>query len=237
MKYGYYSDEDLPKFNPPAGYTTNSYGYRCPEFSPVPKGGNNVVVLGCSHTFGEGLDDKDVWVNILASVTKTRVRFWNLAQPGASADLMIRILYGTNNMLGPGLIIACWPAWSRRERLDKEPTNLTSDNPILKTENEETDKNNFLKNLFLLEKYAQSIDARTLHCFAEEVYETPNNLQALTKSSLKTCWPEWDAHHLPGAKKERITELDLAKDGIHYGPKHHDTFARLMHERFKSRIY
>jgi len=185
------------------------------------------------------LHDAEIWVNVLASMVKNRTKFWNLAQPGASADLMIRILYGSKDTFRPGLIIACWPAWSRRERLDVQPVNLTSNDSLLRTENDATDCNNFLKNFFFLEKYAQGIDARTLHCFAEEVYNVPKNLglQILDTQSLRSCWPEYDQHHLPGAKRELISEPDLAQDGIHYGAKHHQTFARLFYEKFSARIY
>jgi hypothetical protein len=239
MQYGYYSDERIPSFTPPKGYTTNPYGYRCPDWNSVSHDGSNTVVLGCSHTFGEGLHDAEIWVNVLASMVKNRTKFWNLAQPGASADLMIRILYGSKDTFRPGLIIACWPAWSRRERLDVQPVNLTSNDSLLRTENDATDRNNFLKNFFFLEKYAQGIDARTLHCFAEEVYDVPKNLglQILDTQSLRSCWPEYDQHHLPGAKRELISEPDLAQDGIHYGAKHHQTFARLFYEKFGARIY
>ena len=70
MKYGYYADNEIPKSvaldrKPIVDYKTNSHGYRCPEWSPMPDGKKNVVILGCSHTFGEGLNDGDVWVDRL----------------------------------------------------------------------------------------------------------------------------------------------------------------------------
>jgi hypothetical protein len=150
MKYGYYADDDLPKsiaLNREVlkNYHLNSYGYRCPEFRPLPDGKKNVVVLGCSHTFGEGLEENEIWVNRVAKESNKTLRWWNLGQPGSSADQMIRILYGAEKVLFPKIIIACWPAWSRRERLDSYPQNLTSGNELLKTENDYTDQNNFLK--------------------------------------------------------------------------------------------
>ena len=148
MKHGYYADNDLPKFNPISEYKTNSYGYRCREFRPLPDGGKNVVVLGCSHTFGEGLEQEETWISRVARQSNKILRWWNLARPGASADQMIRILYGTEKTIFPKIIVACWPAWSRRERLDQFPQSLTSDNESLKTENSYTDQHNFLKNVF-----------------------------------------------------------------------------------------
>jgi hypothetical protein len=236
MKYGFYADDDIPRFDAVPGYKTNSYGYRCPEFRPLPDGGKNVVVLGCSHTFGEGLEEEETWVSQVAKYSNKTLRWWNLGQPGASADLMIRILYGAEKVLFPKIIVACWPAESRRERLDLYPQNLTSNDPLLKTENNNTDKNNFLKNVFLLEKFAEKNQAKTFHCFAEDVYELDSNLQVLKNYTIKNCWPEWDKHHLPEAKRDIITTPSLARDGVHYGTEHHQVFARLFLEKFKSKL-
>jgi len=236
MKHGHYADNEVPKFNPVKGCNTNSLGYRCPEFRPLPNGGKNVVVLGCSHTFGEGLEENETWVSQVAKESNKILRWWNLGQPGASADLMIRILYGTEKILFPKIIIACWPAQSRRERLELHPQNLTSDDPLLKTENDNTDRNNLLKNVFLLEKFAENAGAKTFHCFAEDVYEVDNTLQVLKNYTIKNCWPEWDRHHLPEAKRNIITTPSLAQDGIHYGIEHHQVFARLFLGRFKLKL-
>ena len=236
MKHGYYADDELPKFNPATGYKTNSFGYRCPEFRPLPDGGKNAVVLGCSHTFGEGLEENETWSSRVAKDSNKILRWWNLGQPGASADLMIRILYGAEKVLFPKVIVACWPAQSRRERLDLYPQNLTSNDSLLKTENNNTDKNNFLKNVFLLEKFAEKNQAKTFHCFAEDAYELDSNLQVLKNYTIKNCWPEWDQHHLPEAKRNIITTPSLARDGAHYGAEHHQVFARLFLERFKSKL-
>ena len=122
MKYGFYSDSELPKSvavdrKPIADYKTNSQGYRCPEFSPLPVGKKNAVVIGCSHTFGEGLDDDQHWVHFLSQHNTKTIRWWNLGQPGASADKVVRILQGSEKVLFPKIIIVCWPFWSRREKL------------------------------------------------------------------------------------------------------------------------
>lgn len=235
MKYGFFSDSELPKFMPYKDYKTNSYGYRCSEFSNFQEGGKNVIVLGCSHTFGEGLEEEEIWVNILAKSLEDKnsirkLRWWNLARPGGNADQMIRILYATENFLYPKIIIACWPAISRRERLDVEPENLTSDSEFLKIETVNTDKNNFLRNVFFLEKFAQKNNAKTFHCFADEYVPLEGNLNILKDKTIKNCWPEWN--------KDRIIikEPNLAKDGSHYGPEHHRVFARLFQEKFQTKL-
>ena len=235
MKYGHYSDNEIPAQDNP-GYSVNSSGYRCPEWRPLPNGKKNTVILGCSHTFGEGLDAGDVWVDQLYTLVDQRsLRFWNLGQPGASGEKIVRILYATEKALFPKIIIICWPLWSRRERLDRTPVNLTSNNALLKTETDHTDQHNFLKNVFFAEKFAEQQGAKIFHCFAQNVYEIPN-ATAYSETSLRSCWPEWDKHHLPNAKREQISTPSLAKDGIHYGVEHHQVFAENFYNKFKSKL-
>ena len=239
MKYGYYADKEIPKSvaldrKPIVDYKTNSHGYRCPEWTPLPEGKKNVVILGCSHTFGEGLNDGDVWVDQLyKKIDQKRLRFWNLGQPGASADKVVRILYGCEKILFPKIIIVCWPFWSRRERLDTYPKSLMSYDETLKNENEHTDRNNFLKNVFFVEKFAEKTDAKVLHCFAQDVYEIPNANNVFSKTSIKTCWPEWSTMTFEHEKRIRTTKPSLARDGVHYGAEHHKKFAELFYNHFK----
>jgi len=235
MKYGHYSDNELPKQDNP-GYRVNSHGYRCPEWTPLPDGKKNVVVLGCSHTFGEGLDDGEVWVDLLAAKTdSTKLRWWNLGQPGASADKIVRILYATEKVLFPKIIIVCWPQWTRRERLQNHTQSLTGNDRLLKTETDQTDQHNFLKNVFFAEKFAEKQNAKTFHCFAQDVYKI-DATNVYSDTSLKLCWPEWDRHYLSGAKREHTTEPSLARDGIHYGVEHHRVFAEKLYNRFVSKL-
>ena len=110
MKFGHYTDKGLPE---------SREGYRCPSWDPMPSGKKNVVVLGCSHTYGVGLEDDEHWVHFLSQHNTDRLRYWNLGQPGASADQIVRILHGTERLLFPEIVIVCWPLWSRRERLEQ----------------------------------------------------------------------------------------------------------------------
>ena len=242
MKFGYYTDSDIPKSTALSSklkknYVINSYGYRCPEWKPLPVGKKNVVVLGCSHTFGEGLEDGDVWVDQLyKKVDQKRLRFWNLGEPGASADKVVRILYATEKVLFPKHIVICWPFWSRRERLDTHEQNIMGDHKTLESETEHTDKNNFLKNVFFAEKFAEKVGAKIFHCFAQDVYEIPNVLNVYSKTSIKLCWPYWSTQKSDSPNRIRTTEPNLAKDGLHYGVEHHRRFAELLYDRFKSRL-
>jgi|TARA_R110002167_G_scaffold99920_1_gene261341 hypothetical protein len=238
MKFGHYADRELPESvginKPPLmDYKTNSHGYRCPEWEPMPDGKKNVVVLGCSHTFGQGNADNEHWVHFLSQHNTERLRYWNLGQPGCSADKIVRILYGCEKLIDPRIVIVCWPAWSRRERLGKYAESLTSDATQLSVENDATDKNNFLKNVFFVEKYAEQNNCKVFHCFAQDSYEEHiKDCTVLGEYTLKNCWPYWDKF----TARDLHTEPSLASDGVHYGVKHHERFAKLFLEKFSVKL-
>jgi len=224
MKYGHYNDRGLPE---------SDHGYRCPSWDPMPSGKKNVVVLGCSHTYGVGHDNNTHWVHFLSQHNTKRLRYWNLGQPGASADKIVRILYGCEKLIDPRIIIVCWPVWSRRERLGKYAESLTSDAEQLAIEDSDTDKNNFLKNVFFVQKYAEQHDCKVFHCFAQDSYkEHIKNCDVLETYTLKNCWPHWDKF----TARVLHAEPSLASDGVHYGVEHHERFAKLFLIRFGSKL-
>ena len=224
MKYGHYTDKELP---------ISEHGYRCPSWDPMPDGKKNVVVLGCSHTYGEGLDDNEHWVHHLSQHNTDRLRYWNLGQPGASADKIVRILHGCEKLIDPRIVIVCWPSWSRRERLGKYAESLTSDAEQLAIEDADTDKNNFLKNIFFVEKYAEKNNCNVFHCFAQDSYhEHIPGPRVLETYTIENCWPYWDKF----TARELHPEPSLAKDGKHYGVEHHKRFAQVFLEKFSTKL-
>ena len=224
MKFGHYTDKGLPE---------SEDGYRCPSWDPMPPGKKNVVVLGCSHTYGVGLEDNEHWVYFLSQHNTDRLRYWNLGQPGASADQIVRILYGTEHLLFPEIVIVCWPLWSRRERLEKHAISLHSDNELLKTETGETDKQNFLKNVFHVEKFAEKNRCKTFHCFADQTYqEHIKGLNVLEDYTIRNCWPYWDKFE----QRVPYNKPSIAKDGWHFGIEHHQQFAKLFLSYFGRKL-
>ena len=236
MQIGHFSDKEIPVNNNAEGMKVNSFGYRCPEFSPLPAGKKNVVVLGCSHTFGVGHAENTYWVAHLSKHNTKTLRYWNLASPGCSADRMVRILYGTEKVLFPKVIICCWPSISRREQLDKIPIHLFGRDKYLRYETDITDHQNFLKNLFFVQKFADYNNAKVFHCFAEEIPTLPANITAMDYVTLKSCWPPWDKNTTHANERVRVTDPNLAQDGTHYGDKHHLGFAELFLKKFGNNL-
>ena len=234
IKHGFFTDKGLDKQplekTPWSEHNVNSFGYRCDEWDPLPSGKKNVVVLGCSHTFGQALDDDQHWVHFLSQHNTSRLRYWNLGVPGASADACVRRLWGTQKLIDPKIVIMCWPVGSRREWYDKEISTLHGDSEKLHMHNDHTDLSNLLNNVFWVEKFAEVNGAKTFHCFAQEYisHEDLSGLNVLKDFTLANCWPHWD----------RFTERDLhsepsyARDGQHYGVEHHKRFAKLFLDYF-----
>ena len=63
MQYGFYTDNKLETFE--------NWPWRCPKFSPLPAGKKNVAVLGCSHTYGVGLEENETWVHHISQHNTT----------------------------------------------------------------------------------------------------------------------------------------------------------------------
>jgi len=158
----------------------------------------------------------------------------NLASNKAASEILVlSIRNGCEKVLYPSIVVVCWPFWSRREKLHSWPQSQMSYDPELKNENELTDKNNFLKNVFFVEKFAEKNQCKTFHCFAQDSYHKHiKGLNVLERYTIKNCWPYWDKHHLPGANRELIREPSLAGDGEHYGIEHHERFAKLFLKHF-----
>lgn len=227
MKYGFYSDDDL----------TPSQGapFRCPPWDPLPPGKKNVVILGCSHTWGVGLEQNETWVHHVSQHNTDRLRYWNLGQPGAAPDTVVRILYSSEKVLCPKIIVVMWPEISRRERLEDYVQNVHGTNESLRYENKKTDMNNFLKCVFFVEKFAEKNDCVVFHCFSDDVIDlqaSKNSTKVLDQTSLRDCWPYWDSV----IARNFHSEPSRAKDGLHYGVENHKRFAELFLERFAPKL-
>jgi len=92
-------------------YKNNSHGYRTKEFKDI-NWSNSIVVFGCSHVYGTGLDESDT---ISSNIEKiTGINTINLGLGGTS------MIYAMHNSIilregypRPRAVIYLWPDYSR----------------------------------------------------------------------------------------------------------------------------
>ena len=101
---------------PQYGKDYNSYNYRCDEFVDIHKG-SHILFSGCSVTFGEGLNKKELWswmVNEELSKNINTSGYFNLAMPGASISFDIMKMFKYFNKFGnPDIIFFNMPPTER----------------------------------------------------------------------------------------------------------------------------
>lgn len=89
-------------------YTTNSYGHRSPEFGKQV----DMVVTGCSQTYGMGVPDEQVWGKQLAD--KLGLSYVNLAAPGWSVQTILSSTLAYIEEFGaPKVLVVLLPDFAR----------------------------------------------------------------------------------------------------------------------------
>jgi hypothetical protein len=102
-------------------YRKNNLGFRGDDFDV----NNEILFLGCSHTFGDGLMEEDIWPFLLAK--KMNLKFSNLAEGGDSSIIQIIKAFKYFEKIGnPKIIIALFP--SKRMPTPFVPGKLESSN-------------------------------------------------------------------------------------------------------------
>jgi hypothetical protein len=87
-------------------YTTSAYGFRAPTM-PVSNRYDrpNVVVLGDSYSFGNGVNDGEEYPAVLAGLLGERADIINLGVPGYGLTQEIRLLYEFGQAYDPAIVV------------------------------------------------------------------------------------------------------------------------------------
>ena len=89
----------------PIDYKINNNGFRGPEFEK----NNELLILGCSFTHGQGLPQEYIWADILSK--KLNMSYSNLGFGGDSAIGQIsKAFYYFKNIGKPKIIVALFPS-------------------------------------------------------------------------------------------------------------------------------
>lgn len=202
-------------------YDFNDKGFRCDNFDLWEKYPYRMVFAGCSFTEGIGLPLEDTWAKVfhkmICEKLGTNIPYWNIAKGGSGLDSISRALYVDCDMLKPQVVISYLPFLERRERWHRDLWAPGSISPETK--------------LFIDERYV--------------VYQTEKNLAFINLllekwNAIMLTMPvdyEFDFTKIP-LSRIKFTEhystkaRDLARDGMHSGPKANAEFAEELFKRF-----
>jgi hypothetical protein len=86
-------------------HTCNELGYRGKTWRP--DWGNTILTLGCSQTFGLGLNDQETWPYKLSQLQNKQVM--NMGINGNSPTHIFKQLVDIRKRIRPMAIVVCWP--------------------------------------------------------------------------------------------------------------------------------
>lgn len=194
-------------------YDVNRNLFRCDDFEKINNSGNpQLLVYGCSHTFGIGIPEKDAWGYILKEMLEEKhnqtFELVNLAVPGGSAD-DIRLMSLWQDKFNPTYICALMPPYHRASAaVGKKIKHYTPSNPIREPK-ELYDSFDMLASTltehFTFNSYIVSEQLKT--------YGRLQNAKVYTLDSQQQ-------------RASHINPDDLARDGSHYGRRWHEHIAR-----------
>ena len=205
-------------------YTLNSLGYRGEE--PTQESDYTVLVFGDSHTFGVGINDKDVWPVQFKNLLKQQhpnCKVINLSVPGGTNDVMARSLSCCLDIIKPDCVIVCYTYPNRREAI-WDSGNIWQLNMTIPDGPNKSDVDEFQSWFMTINEHTDSYNWMKNHKF----------IKALCKDITLI---ESQVTQMQIIQKGLGTALkynDVARDCKHFGPTVHKEFAMKMYERFCS---
>lgn len=166
-------------------YLSNSFGHRGPEFS----NGVDALIVGCSITYGIGLDLEDTWGHLIAS--KLGYSYNLMAWPGGSIPKIVRQIFQYIETVGkPKRIFALMP---EPRRVDLFEPNANQTNQLLINANSIRNKLNRMDELTYVDpkttKFMYDIDYASML--------SVNSLYLLEKLcsmlDIDLVWTTWDS--------------------------------------------
>lgn len=98
--YGHTSDNSIEDKN--TLYNFNQFGYRSDPWD----GSHEILVLGCSHTYGKGIPEEGRWTNILQEISNKKVA--NLSLPGESINFLVSQAFEYFKIFGNPEYVVCF---------------------------------------------------------------------------------------------------------------------------------
>lgn len=208
-------------------YNFNNKGYRCDDFESWEKHPYRIVFTGCSFTEGIGLPLEHTWAYIfhkkVCEELKMYIPFWNISKGGAGLDLILRALYTDCDLLKPQVIISYLPFLERRERWHGDLW-APCDGPL---KNEMAGE---IK-LFTNERYVTYQTEKNL-AFVDLLLEKWKSIMLAIPADQDFDFTKIPMSNIKFTPYYGPIAGDLARDGMHFGPRWNAEFAEELFKRF-----
>ena len=214
QRYGLMCNELIQDIEPTDNltYDLNNQGFRCRPFEEIDHRKQQILVLGCSFTFGIGLQQEQLWHDHLRlAFTDDTTQIWNIGVPGYSNDAIVRLTWRFLEYIRPVIIFVQWTSFHRREyvRDDNSTWRILTNHP--KFWNDGSDE---YKAFLMIHN-----DFNDQYCFEKNLAFMSN----LTK-----------AHHVIFNYDtiDNFPCIDYARDEEHPGQESHRLFAVQIYKQY-----
>jgi hypothetical protein len=214
VRKGFPNKFDADSFN----YELGKHGFRCDDFDTIDFTKQSIVYLGCSHTFGIGSPEEDIWCSILHKLLQehhnTEFNYINLGVGGGCIDDYLRFMPYMKKF-NPHTIISCTPP-THRMILCNEVGAGYMGTWLRKSINHQNDYNAFFELLkyneeYFLYKYDMTLHAIKSLADAMEIEFHEANIR--------------DTFFDIEEVKTQLGDEAHGRDGSHYSRKIHEMFA------------
>lgn len=228
-------------------YQYNEHGFRCDSFNVDSK--LPILFLGCSMTAGIGLPLKETWAYKIHQKIQTKknivIPFWSLAVGGSSIDLQSLYLLSIIDIIKPKFVFLLMPPIVRRHvHLNNKKILYNPIKGLTFGSEKLTDKDQYI-----IQK-AQELLTNKDYIVFESTKAMMSIDVACDKYQTKIfymCWDRitsTDTEFLDNVNSlKNFTQLsgilhtkDLARDGLHAGPKSHDEFVDYIWPQIEASI-
>lgn len=203
-----------PWRNTAVNYTINSLGFRAPEFDVI-DWSDSLVIFGCSHVFGIGLDDSQTISSQLSRIIKKPVI--NLGVAGSSMQISyINLLTLLEKYPKPLGIINCWTDYTRILTTNRQGE-IENSGPWSRSE---------------FYRAWSVVDSNPL-TYAKMVQATADRL--CKNLNIWHCQVSYFDQTAEALSVPLIEKVDLARDLSHSGPETHKRAAESIANLWRNR--
>jgi hypothetical protein len=237
-------------------------GKNISEFRPITEPSDfNIMTLGCSNAYGQGLKDEEVFDFIIKQEIEKdyniKVSNWNLAQAGKDSDFVKIIFNEYAKKLKPDLTIIWWPNFCRRFMFDKLENKFSTSLPSGRSDfnkfylkyvsSDEQDIYNWYYNCYLfVEHLSQILDIDILHiapdAFLYEAFDNHKlNIDEFLSGNLYMSGVERNVEGINFNWNERVGLFyqvdDVSETDYHRGRESHKLSGKGIYKFLKSNGY